>query len=112
MLSKNFRLKGGNIKYLQKKGEDSQTDLFIVKSIENSAENPRFSVLVSRKIFPKAVQRNHLRRQIYEAIRLNMELAAGIKRDILLIPKKHITDLKYQAIEKEVQKMLKSTKNG
>lgn len=108
MLSKTFRLKRGDIKLLQKKCKKDETDLFIVKIAEGKGQNMRFSVLVSRKIFPKAVQRNHLRRQIYEAIRLNMGSNTNDQKDIILIPKKHITELSYQEIEKGIMEMLKS----
>ncbi|MBU1992261.1 MAG: ribonuclease P protein component [Patescibacteria group bacterium] len=106
MLSKNFRLKKGQVQFLMKQ-EKVETDLFIVKSKESGEERSRFAVVVSKKIFPKAVQRNHLKRQIHESIRLNIDLIKS-KKDILLIPKKHIVNLKYREIYKGVQEMLKS----
>ena len=112
MLSKKHRLKRGQIKIINKKGESKETSLFIIKILENAEEVSRFSVLVSRKIFSKAVKRNHLRRQIYEAIRLNMDITKTSGKDIILIPKKHIINLQYQEIEKGVCEMLNFTSNG
>jgi len=112
MLSKKHRLKRGQIKVINKKGESKETSLFIIKVLENTEETPRFSALVSRKVFSKAVKRNHLRRQIYEAIRLNMDIVKTLGKDIILIPKKHITTLRYQEIEKGVCEMLNFISNG
>lgn len=106
MIAAKFRIPRADISYILKKGEQFISKLFIVKYTENKEDFSRYRVIVSRKIYPKAVKRNHLRRQIYEAIRLNQGKEEGKKKDLVLIPKKNILKADYKSIEEDIKKII------
>ncbi len=110
MISKSYRVPRNRIEYILKKGETSHSDLFIKKFKENEEGVNRFSTIVSCKIDPKAVRRNKLRRQIYEAIRLNIPKTTKTF-DSILIPKKRILQSSYQEIFDDIKTIL-TTSNG
>lgn len=66
----------------------------------------QFAMVVSKKISKKAVERNKLRRQISEALRLHLNI---INKPIncVIIPHKHILQFDYQEIEKQLTFFLK-----
>ncbi len=105
MIGKNHRVPSSRIDYILKKGETRESKLFIKKFATNEDNINRFSIIVSRKIEPKAVKRNSLRRQIYEAIRLNIP-ESRITTDSVLIPKKKILEASYQEIEADIKSQL------
>ena len=59
------------IEDLFKKGKIFKSELLIFRYRE-SDNGPQFAVSVSKKIYKKANKRNRLRRQIQEALRLNL----------------------------------------
>lgn len=104
MISKTFRLARNDIEWVLKKGSSLTTDLFIVRFLpELKAGNSRFAVIVSTKFAAKAVDRNRVKRRVYEAIRLNIK--PDIKYKLALIPKKRILKSTYQEIEKDIKKL-------
>lgn len=72
MLPKNQRLTRKRIEYLFKKGKRQNTPSFAMTFIRNDQTFARFSVVVSTKVHPLAVNRNRLRRQCYEIIRTHL----------------------------------------
>jgi len=62
------------IEALFKKGKIFKSELLIFKYEKSSGNTSQFAVSVSKKIYKKANKRNHLRRQIQEALRLNLQL--------------------------------------
>ena len=90
MIARKYRLNRENIDFILKKGKLLKSRFFLIRIVQNSLEFNRFALIVSKKIHKKAVDRNKLRRQIFESIRLNMPLNNLKKSDIVLIPKKKI----------------------
>lgn len=110
MISQKYRLTRNQIQYILKKGESSISKLFIIRYIRNQEDHNRYCVITSKKIYAKAVERNHLRRQIYEAIRLVEKECETLKEthtDIALIPKKKITNEFYKEIEEDLRAIIK-----
>ncbi len=72
---------------------------------KNDLEHSRFGFVVSTKISKKAVERNKIRRQLQEIIRLNLE---KIKQsvDVVVIAKHGIKGRQYQEIEKDLLRAL------
>jgi ribonuclease P protein component len=75
MLNRRNRIgESGKIERLAKAGNVFKSD-FLLFRYSNTGETPsRFAVNISKKIDKRAVYRNRLRRQINEALRLNLAL--------------------------------------
>ena len=94
MLNKKHRI--GNrrvIEALFKKGRIFKSQFLIFKYDDAADGHSGFAVSVSKKIYKKANKRNRLRRQIQEAIRLNIP---SLKKDFIafVIARPSITDQK------------------
>ena len=75
MLNKKNRI--GNrtvIDKLFRKGKLYKNHLFVIKYERASGGPSQFAVSISKKIYKSAVKRNHLRRQIHEALRSGLSL--------------------------------------
>jgi len=70
------------IEALFKKGKIFKNELLIFKYQKADGDKSQFAVSVSKKNYKKAVKRNRLRRQIQEAIRLNLPL---LERNIIAL---------------------------
>lgn len=104
MIAKKFRVPRQIIAPILRKGEEFRTELFIVRYFENNEQFSRYRVIISKKIEKEAVDRNKLRRQVYEAIRTT---ATGSKnRDMILIPKKKITTATFAQIKEDITSKL------
>lgn len=75
MLAQKHRFHGhASLKYVYKNGNVSRSHLFVVRAIRNTRrQNPRCSVVVSKKVLKSAVGRNRIRRRVYHI--LHAELA-------------------------------------
>ncbi len=103
MLAKNYRVPRENIDYILEKGESFKTRLFIVRFKKNRAQNLRFRVIISKKVDLKAVKRNRLRRQVYEAIRTNLETKKPKEgNDLILIAKKSTINANFTDINQDI----------
>jgi len=71
MISKEFRFHGhASLKYVFAKGQQARSKFFAIKYIANPhRRHSRLAVVVSKKIFKSAVQRNRVRRRVYEIAR-------------------------------------------
>ena len=70
-----------------KNGKSSYDQALGVKVIANKLNDSRFGILVSTKISKKAVERNRLKRQIREVIRLSLnEIKSGYDFIIITLP--------------------------
>lgn len=104
MIAKSRRLTKGQIDYIQRKGEKFDSKLFIVK-YSPSEEKAKYCLIISKKFASKAVERNKLRRQIFEIIRNNEP--PTLQKNIVLIPKKTVSDKTFQEVEAELIEVLK-----
>ncbi len=107
MLPSSQRLSRNEIDYLYKKGVKKVTPGFIAKYLPGRKTKSRFCVVVSIKIAPKAVARNRVRRQLYEAIRLNQHLL-GKNYDIMFILKSTFIKLEFQEISSGISQFFKN----
>jgi len=101
MIAQKFRIPKEYIPYLLKKGEQKASDLFIIRYAKNDHFFCRYRTIVSKKLEKEAVDRNKLRRQIYESVRCNDNQSEN-GYDILLIPKKQILKKSFQDIQKDL----------
>jgi len=109
LIEKKFRLKSLDLSYLLDKGEQTTSKLFIIRYSESKESYPRFACIVSRKLAPKAVERNKLRRRVYEAIRLIIKEEKTTKNiDYALIPKKNILNKDQNEIKEDLRTIILS----
>lgn len=107
MIAKKYRIPREKIPYLLRKGHSFSSRFFIFRYNASEENFPRFRAIVSKKIDPKAVKRNYLRRQIYEALRLNYQENNNLKAlDIILIPKKQILKSNFGKIREDLKQTL------
>jgi len=83
------RLSRTELEYLFRKGRKFRNPEFPITYLINQRSSCRFSVIISKKVNAKAVQRNKIRRRIYEILRKNevifptgVDLAINIKTDL------------------------------
>lgn len=103
MLAQKYRIPRQSIDYILKKGDQFTSSLFIIRHKANTVNFCRYRTIISKKISPKAVIRNRLRRQVYEGIRLNLEPKSSNGIDLILIAKKNILKSSYQSIEEDLK---------
>lgn len=119
MIAKKYRIPREKISLIMEKGADMRSRLFIIRYIKNNEQFNRYRVIISRKLASKAIQRNRLRRQIYEVARLDEKLdqkseesVREIHFDLVLIPKKIILEAPFKEIESDLKKVVTNLKNG
>lgn len=106
MLNKKNRIKNRQvIEKLFKKGHLYKNRFFVFKYEETTENASKFAVSVSKKILKKAVHRNHLRRQMYEALRCNLE---SLKKPIIALVIARPTAADKKVTFQEIQEAIKS----
>jgi ribonuclease P protein component len=107
MIPQKLRLIRSRIEHIFFKGKKLNPDNYIsAKYLHSPDSDSHFCVIVSSKTAPKAVQRNLLRRQIYEIIRENLNLLAH-QYDIAIICKKDSTVLSFNSVQKKIINLFK-----
>jgi ribonuclease P protein component len=88
-----------------KKGRSGYVEMLGIKAFFTKAEESRFGILVSNKVSKKAVERNKIKRQIREILRLKL---AKIKPgyDIVIITLPAILGKNYKEIEAAINIIL------
>lgn len=93
MFKKKFRLNTSDFKEVFNFGETKRTPHYLIKKRENNLGYSRFSVVVSKKISKKAVERNHLKRRMFHALQ---EKASSLpKSDYIFILNSSVKDIQY-----------------
>ncbi|HCW32171.1 MAG: hypothetical protein UT55_C0008G0011 [Candidatus Peregrinibacteria bacterium GW2011_GWE2_39_6] len=108
MLPRNCRLtKKDNFSAILQYGRFVKRDYLVARYRYNRGTQHRFSVVVSTKIASKAVIRNKIRRQIYEAIRLNLIYFPTERYfDIIILPHRAILVGSYRDIVKSLSALI------
>ena len=107
MLSKEHRLRRDrDFQNLFKNGEKAFSFPFSVRFADNKLAVSRFAVVVGTKVSKKAVERNYLRRQVREILRLRLtEIVAH--KDVALSVQPQAKGMAYSDLEKALFKVLK-----
>ena len=102
MLNKKNRISNRQlIEKLFKKGRFYKNNYFLFRFLPSIEPISKFAVIVSKKVAPKAVDRNHLRRQISEAVKDNIPL---LKKDVvcLITAKTNVNKAGYEELNKGI----------
>lgn len=92
MLPKSHRLTKDDIKRLYKKGQNIRQDFILAKFLVNRTDHCRFSVIISKKIWPLATARNRSKRIIYQWLALHQNLWEGQNFDLAILIKNRFTE--------------------
>lgn len=109
MLKKTQRLSKQKVQYLLRKGNYFSNSYLGIKCLPNKVQIHRFSVIISKKTLPTAVDRNRLRRQLYELIRLNplnlsnhFDCLIVVKPPLLKLPPDHLQTILLESLQKHL----------
>lgn len=100
MLPKEKRLTNTrDFKRVYQKGSFFSVGLFSVNYLPNKSSFTRIGIVINKKVEPKAVNRNRLKRQLREVARkYYSKLPAGV--DVIITIKKAAVGTKFEEIEK------------
>lgn len=103
MLAKKFRIGNRNrIEQILKKGRIFRQRLLSLRYLLSGKANSRFSVIVSKKLSRKAVERNRVKRRVYEAIHRNFPASDKKCYDIVVLVSPGALKTPYETLEKEI----------
>lgn len=107
MIAQKYRFHGhGSLRYLYRNGEIVRTRTLTIRYIKNPhRKQPRFVVIVAKKVLKKAVRRNRMRRRMYELLRelhpqlpANYDIAITVfSPELLLVSPKELREQLTQA---------------
>lgn len=101
MISKKYRFHSrGGVKYVYKHGKTLRTSKMSLTFTPNSKGFTRIAVVVSKKVAKSAVKRNRIRRRIYEALRLNLDLIPQKTDYIFIVYSDSVLTMPFQELEK------------
>ena len=112
MISKKYRFHGhGSLNYAYRNGQSVRSSHIMVKSTPNSRrEDPRFAVVISKKVFKSAVKRNRIRRRIFEIIRLQIKPDSPVMDIIFSVYSPEVLNMPHEKLESEITGLLKDIK--
>lgn len=111
MLNKKYRFHSrGGVKYVYQKGKTVHGKKASLVFCENTRGFTRIAVVVSKKVEKTAVGRNRIRRRVYEALRLNLDLIPKKQDYIFVIYSKEIKKIKFQELEKLLGELVAEAK--
>ena len=77
---------------------------------DNSKGFTRIAVVVSKKVAKSAVERNRIRRRVYEALRLNFEYIPKKTDYIFVVFSKSVAKMPFNELEKLLGELVEESK--
>lgn len=98
MISSIYRFHGhGSLRYVYANGTAVRSQYITIKSVKNTRRrNPRFSVVVSKKVYKGAVGRNRIRRRLYEYIRNNLHRLETNYDVVIIVTSPEVKDIAHK----------------
>ncbi len=110
MLSRKYRFHSrGGIKYTYKKGKTIRTPKISLVYAPNKFKKHRFAVVVSKKTCKKAVDRNRIRRRVYEAIRAELPNYQPTNDCIFVIFSRDIKTINFKELQSTISSLLEQS---
>jgi len=106
---KNRLTKERDFKKINRSGRSFFSSCFRLKYLTNNLGLNRFAIVVSTKISKKATERNRLKRQIREIIRLNQN-KIKISHDVVVAAQTQALGKNYQDLEKNLLALITKAK--
>lgn len=108
MISRKYRIGSRDrIKYILEKGRRIQGRFFQLRFLPNQMQFPRFAVTVARKSCRTAVERNRVRRRLFEAIRLALPGLPRTCYDIAVLTSSKIHRAGFADLKQDIPFLLK-----
>ena len=108
MLPRRFKIGDRHrIEYAIKKGRRISGGVFQFRYLLNKLGCSRFAVVVSKKISKKAVERNVIRRRVYEALSQNLHHLSKTCYDVVVLISPTIIKVEFSEIVKSINISLK-----
>lgn len=107
MISSLYRFHGHNsLRYVYGNGKAVRSQQFTIKYVSNShRKNPRFSVVVSKKVIKSAVGRNRIRRRLYEYLRLHIDQLSGVYDIVIICTSAELRVLPFSVISEQLDQL-------
>lgn len=110
MLAQRYRFHGYNsLRYVYKNGDAVRSQFMTIKFNHNPRRrNSRIAVVVSKKIWKRAVGRNRIRRRLYELLRRELPLMQGSFDIVCIVSSPDVYAMSSDELEKHTKEMLAS----
>lgn len=103
-LPRSLRLRSGReIRAVLKQGQRVSDPLLTVHARPNGLPQPRLALAVSRRVSPKAVVRNRLKRLIRDSFRHGQAGLAGL--DVVVVPRTAATGVDAAQLRRSLEKL-------
>lgn len=108
MLAFKYRFHGhSSLRYVYKNGQALRSRLVTVKYSSNPhRKDPRFAVVVSKKILKSAVGRNRIRRRLYESVRTNLVGTIASQDVVFIVSLSEIINVSPAELDELVKSLL------
>lgn len=111
MLAKKYRFHSrGGVRYVYRNGKTIRRSFLSLVFCENLRGYTRIAVVVSKKVAKTAVERNRIRRRVYEALRENMEYVPKKRDYIIVVYNKKIGEMPYLDLVKLLGELVAESK--
>ena len=111
MLSKKYRFHSrGGVKYLYQHGKTVRRAQMSLVFMPNEKGFTRVAVVVSKKVAKSAVERNKIRRKVFEALRVNFGLLPPKTDYIFVVYTRAVGKMKFTELEKLLGELVEESK--
>ena len=111
MLSKKYQFHSrGGVRYVYQKGKTIRTPKMSLVFVRNTRGFTRFGVVVSKKVEKSAVKRNRIRRRVYEALRVNLDLIPKNNDYLFVVFSKEVGKMPFSELEKILGELVEESK--
>ncbi len=111
MLPKKNRLrKKKDFERVFKEGKNARGTVLYFKILETKEPSSRIGFIVSKKISPKATERNKIRRRMKESVRAALDMLKN-SWDIIIIASPQIKKSSFEEIRRDTEKTFKNINN-
>lgn len=111
MLNKKYRFHSrGGVRNVYRTGKTIRNNKMSLVFVDNPRNYTRVAVVISKKVEKSAVDRNRVRRRIYEIIRKNFDLLPKNKDYIFVVYSHDVIKMKASELEKSIGELVKDSK--
>ena len=110
-LNKKYRFHArGGVKYVYQHGKTVRKTQMSLVFMPNERGFTRVAVVVSKKVAKSAVERNRIRRRVFEILRLNFDLVPKKNDYIFVVYSKAVGKMSFSELEKLLGELVQTSK--